>query len=81
MRQGPALLTPQGKCDRIEERGGTGALVGGVLPMRVGVTLACTQCKERNYTTSKNKRKNPDRLELRKYCPRCRSHTIHRETR
>ncbi|MBC7344014.1 MAG: 50S ribosomal protein L33 [Clostridia bacterium] len=49
--------------------------------MRVGVTLACTQCKERNYTTSKNKRKNPDRLELRKYCPRCRSHTIHRETR
>ncbi|TET87001.1 MAG: 50S ribosomal protein L33 [Dehalococcoidia bacterium] len=45
------------------------------------IHLACTQCKERNYTTTKNKRNDPQRLELRKYCPRCRHHTLHRETK
>ncbi|HAA90676.1 MAG TPA: 50S ribosomal protein L33 [Peptococcaceae bacterium] len=49
--------------------------------MRIGVTLACTKCKSRNYTTEKNKRNNPDRLELKKYCPVCRTHTVHRETK
>jgi|UniRef100_A0A7C3WYH5 large subunit ribosomal protein L33 len=49
--------------------------------MRVIITLACTECKERNYTTEKNKKNDPDRLELKKYCPRCRKHTIHREVR
>lgn len=49
--------------------------------MRVIVTLACTGCKQRNYTTSKNKRSHPDRIELKKYCPYCNSHTAHRETR
>ncbi|MDT7883794.1 MAG: 50S ribosomal protein L33 [Thermoflexus sp.] len=49
--------------------------------MRVVITLACTECKERNYTTQKNRNNDPNRLELRKYCPRCRKHTLHRETR
>ena len=49
--------------------------------MRVIITLACTECKERNYTTEKNKKNDPDRLEVKKYCPRCRKHTIHREVR
>lgn len=49
--------------------------------MRVGITLECTQCKERNYRTTKNRRNDPDRLELKKYCRRCRTHTVHRETR
>ncbi|GGJ01231.1 50S ribosomal protein L33 [Alicyclobacillus cellulosilyticus] len=49
--------------------------------MRVIVTLACTDCKQRNYTTTKNKKNDPDRLELRKYCRFCRTHTVHRETR
>ena len=44
-------------------------------------TLACTECKERNYTTSKNRRNDPGRLELNKYCRRCRTHTLHRETK
>ncbi len=48
---------------------------------RIIITLACTQCKERNYTTEKNKINDPGRLELRKYCPRCRTHTLHREVR
>ncbi|QHT61090.1 50S ribosomal protein L33 [Paenibacillus lycopersici] len=49
--------------------------------MRVTVTLACTECGDRNYTTSKNKRNHPERLEVRKYCPRLKKVTIHRETR
>jgi ribosomal protein L33, bacterial type len=49
--------------------------------VRVGITLECTECKERNYRTTKNRRNDPDRLELRKYCKRCRKHTLHRETR
>jgi len=38
-------------------------------------------CKERNYITKKNRRNDPDRLELKKYCHRCNDHTDHRETR
>ncbi|MCS7038067.1 MAG: 50S ribosomal protein L33 [Anaerolineae bacterium] len=48
---------------------------------RVHIILACTECKERNYITSKNRRNQTGRLELRKYCPRCRSHRLHRETK
>jgi len=35
---------------------------------RENITLECTECKNRNYMTSKNKRNNTDRLELVKYC-------------
>ena len=42
------------------------------------LTLACTECKQRNYQTYKNKKNNTERLELKKYCPFCRKHTIHR---
>jgi large subunit ribosomal protein L33 len=45
------------------------------------ITLACSVCKRRNYVTTKNKKNDPDRLELRKYCRWCRKHTPHRETR
>jgi large subunit ribosomal protein L33 len=47
--------------------------------MREIITLACTECKRRNYSTTKNKRTTPDRLELKKYCKFCRRHTPHRE--
>jgi len=45
------------------------------------ITLECTECRERNYTTEKNRRNDPNRLELQKFCPRCRQHRLHRETR
>ena len=48
---------------------------------RLVIHLACTECRERNYTTQKNRRNDSDRLELSKYCPRCRLHRLHRETR
>jgi len=48
---------------------------------RPGITLACEQCKRRNYQTTKNKVNTRDRLQLKKYCAWCGSHTDHRETR
>ncbi|HVJ47552.1 50S ribosomal protein L33 [Desulfitobacterium sp.] len=49
--------------------------------MRVALNLACTECKNRNYATMKNKKNNPDRLELKKYCKFCKIHTTHKETK
>lgn len=49
--------------------------------VRPKITLACAECKERNYITKKNRRNTPDRLELKKFCPRCNKSTVHRETR
>ena len=49
--------------------------------MRTAVTLACTVCKQRNYQTNKNKKNNPDRIELNKYCKFCNKETLHRETK
>ncbi|MEA3327570.1 MAG: 50S ribosomal protein L33 [Chloroflexota bacterium] len=50
----------------------------GVRPV---ITLECNECHERNYTTEKNRRNDPARMELKKYCPRCKAHTIHREVK
>ena len=49
--------------------------------MRVKVTLAFTEGKQRNYNTKKNKKNDPDRLEMNKYCKFCKKHTLHRETK
>ncbi len=48
---------------------------------RILITLACVECKERNYHSEKNKRNDPERLAFQKYCRRCRVHREHRETR
>jgi large subunit ribosomal protein L33 len=49
--------------------------------IRTVITLECTECHERNYTSAKNRRNDPQRLEMNKYCPRCQKHTPHRETK
>ncbi|MCK4956623.1 MAG: 50S ribosomal protein L33 [Candidatus Cloacimonetes bacterium] len=49
--------------------------------MREIVTLACEECKSRNYTTTKNKRNQPGRISHRKFCPKCRKHTEHKQTK
>jgi large subunit ribosomal protein L33 len=49
--------------------------------MRVKITMECTECKQRNYDTVKNKKNDPDRLELKKYCKFCRRETLHKETK
>ncbi len=49
--------------------------------MRVAVTMACTECKQRNYQTNKNKKNDPERIELNKYCKFCKKTTLHKETK
>jgi len=49
--------------------------------MRERITLACTECKQRNYDTYKNKKNDPDRIELKKYCKFCKRTTVHKETK
>ena len=49
--------------------------------MRDILQLACGDCKRRNYSTTKNKRKMTEKLELNKYCRFCRKHTRHKETK
>ena len=46
---------------------------------RYSLTLKCTVCGEENYLTEKNKKNNPERLEVLKYCPVCKKKTLHRE--
>jgi len=48
---------------------------------RAKVTLACSECKQRNYDTSKNTQEHPDRLEMVKFCPFCKKRTTHKETK
>ena len=45
------------------------------------IQMACTECKERTYATRKSKKNDPNRIELMKYCPRDRRHTLHREAK
>ncbi len=48
---------------------------------RDNIILQCTECKERNYVTTKNKKNTPNRLEFKKFCRRCRCHTMHKENK
>ena len=49
--------------------------------MRDIIHLQCTECKRKNYSTTKNKKRTPDRLEMKKYCRFCQKHTPHKETK
>ena len=73
-KAGPALFLPDGpnlkEVPRMAKAGN-----------RVKITLRCSECKQRNYNTKKNKRNTTERLELNKYCPFCRKHTLHTETK
>ncbi len=46
---------------------------------RIKLTLNCQECKRKNYTTFKNKKNTAEKLELKKYCPYDRKHTVHKE--
>ena len=45
------------------------------------ITMQCEECKQQNYTTVKNKKNSPDRLERKKYCRFDKKHTVHKEKR
>ena len=55
---------------------------------RILITLECIECRSNiekrstgisRYLTQKNRRNNPERLELKKYCPHCNKRSIHKE--
>ena len=49
--------------------------------VRVKITLACTECKQRNYNMTKEKKNHTERMETKKYCKFCKAHTLHKETK
>ena len=49
--------------------------------MKQKVILVCSECLSRNYTITKNRRVNVERLELNKYCKKCVNQTLHKETK
>ena len=70
--------------DRISKlvySGNTNILLGGIEDMRVQVILECTETKLRHYVTTKNKKTHPERLEMRKYNPVLKRHSLYREVK
>lgn len=47
--------------------------------MRYTFIMKCSVCGSENYLTEKNKVNNPDRLQMMKFCPKCRKETLHKE--
>jgi large subunit ribosomal protein L33 len=56
--------------------------------VRIVITLECTECRTNTekrspgvsrYTTSKNRRNTTARMEIKKFCSHCNTHTIHKE--
>ena len=43
--------------------------------------LQCTECKDKNYSTTKNRKTTTERLEFSKFCRKCRKHTSHKEVK
>jgi large subunit ribosomal protein L33 len=80
-------LTMLSKCGKLFIRTRRGVIfLYGVLIMatktaRAKITFECTECKRRNYDSMKNKKNDPDRLVMSKYCPFCKKHTEHKESK
>ena len=49
--------------------------------MRETIHFQCTECNRITYNSTKDKRQNPERLELKKFCRFCRKHVLHKETK
>ena len=47
--------------------------------MRDRITFKCSECGEENYIGTRNKRKNPERMHIQKFCTRCNKKTLHKE--
>jgi len=66
------------RLTRVNKIGGAERMAAGA---RVKISLRCEECKQRNYNTVKSKKNTSDRLERSKYCPFCRKHTKHVESK
>lgn len=42
--------------------------------------LACSECGQRNYKMTPTQAGASERLELKKFCKRCKKHTLHKQT-
>ena len=64
---------------------GIPAVSGGAqeseINMRETIHFQCTVCNRINYNSTKDKKQNPERLELNKFCASCRKRTPHKETK
>ncbi|MCM8831516.1 MAG: 50S ribosomal protein L33 [Candidatus Omnitrophica bacterium] len=49
--------------------------------MRELISLECSVCKRKNYYTTKNKRKHPEKFTINKFCKFCKKHTEHKESK
>jgi large subunit ribosomal protein L33 len=49
--------------------------------MREIITLQCTACKRKNYSTTRNKKTQTEKLSLKKFCSFCREHVLHKEAK
>jgi large subunit ribosomal protein L33 len=47
---------------------------------RIEVTLVCSECESRNYRTTR-KKEQAGQIQLKKHCPKCKRHTLHKETK
>ncbi|PIR73923.1 MAG: 50S ribosomal protein L33 [Candidatus Magasanikbacteria bacterium CG10_big_fil_rev_8_21_14_0_10_47_10] len=45
------------------------------------IKLDCTVCKTSNYFSRKNKKTIKERLQLKKFCEKCKKHTDHQENK
>ena len=43
--------------------------------------MACEICKSTNYYTTRNKKILKEKLRMKKHCPKCKKHTMHKETK
>ena len=41
--------------------------------------MKCLECANINYFTTRNKKKIKEKLEMKKHCPKCKKHTLHKE--
>ena len=71
------LLHTKCEFEKVEQSQRLGAVE---MPREI-VTLQCGDCKERNYSTTKNRKTTTERLEFKKFCRRCRKHTPHKEVK
>lgn len=78
-RLGPGFVFCNGFCNDYLRHGTREKMARG--DVRIAVTMACEECKRRNYQTNKSRRNTPDRIEMRKFCRWCGRHTPHKETR
>ena len=54
--------------------------IEGNLKMRKKIILICDECLSRNYETTRPEYAQ-ERFTIKKYCPKCKRHTIHKESK